>query len=121
MNNTKIDGAIKVPQSNIEPAIENLELPGNVVKTQNSQDDIDLNDDGVVSNKEEQLYEKKATNRRRMAWLSLIAMIFSGIAIMFFIPETRLQKINAMLDLYWISLGGIVGAYVGISTWMSKR
>ena len=89
--------------------------------TVSNVEEIDLNHDGIVSKKEEELYEKKAKNRRAMAWVSLIAMVASGFAIMFFIPEARLQKINAMLDLYWISLGGIVGAYVGISTWMSKR
>lgn len=86
-----------------------------------SDDMIDVNNDGKVSEKEEEMYEKKSINRRRMAWASLIAMIASGFAIMFLIPEARLQKLGAMLDLYWISLGGITGAYVGISTWMSKR
>lgn len=86
-----------------------------------SNNEIDLDHDGKVSKKEEEIYEKKAINRRRMAWVSLIAMIISGFALMFFIPEARLQKLGSMLDLYWISLGGITGAYVGISTWMSKR
>ena len=86
-----------------------------------SNNEIDLDHDGKVSKKEEEIYEKKAINRRRMAWVSLIAMIASGFALMFLIPEARLQKLGAMLDLYWISLGGITGAYVGISTWMSKR
>lgn len=86
-----------------------------------SEEEIDINQDGFVSSKEEEIYEKKAVNRRRMAWVSLVAMIVSGFALMFFIPEARLQKLGAMLDLYWISLGGITGAYVGISTWMSKR
>lgn len=88
---------------------------------QKQPSEVDINNDGVVSKKEELLYEKKAVNRRRMAWVSLVAMVISGIGIMFFVPESRLQKIGSMLDLYWISLGGIVGAYVGISTWMSKR
>lgn len=81
----------------------------------------DLNADGYISTKEEQLYEKKAVNRRRMAWLSLIAMILSAFCIMFFVPEKRLEQLNGLLELYWISLGGIVGAYVGISAWASKR
>lgn len=83
--------------------------------------EIDLNNDGVISKKEEEFYEKKAINRRKMTWVALIAMVMSGFSIMFFVPESRLEKINSMLELYWISLGGIVGAYVGISTWMSRR
>jgi len=116
MNNIKIDrpetrGSTPIQtEATFFPGVNNTE-----------SNDIDLNNDGIVSTKEEKLYERKAANRRRMAWVSLIAMIISAFAIMFLIPETRLQKINSMLDLYWISLGGIVGAYVGISTWMSKR
>lgn len=87
----------------------------------NTENEIDVNNDGIVTSKEEKLYEKKAVNRRRMAWVSLIAMIVTALSLLFFVPETRLEKIKDMLDLYWIALGGVVGAYVGISTWMSKK
>lgn len=117
MNNIKID---RPETRRLEPILDNSMVSPHLDRIEESQE-IDLNHDGLVSKKEEELYEKKAKNRRAMAWVSLIAMVASGIAIMFLIPESRLQKINAMLDLYWISLGGIVGAYVGISTWMSKR
>lgn len=82
---------------------------------------IDINGDGKVSELEEKAYERKAQNRRKMAWVSLIAMIATAVALLFFVPDSRLEKIKDMLDLYWISLGGIVGAYVGISTWMTKK
>lgn len=87
----------------------------------NTDNLIDLNGDGIVSEHEEMAYERKAKNRRRMAWLSLIAMIATAFALMFFVPESRLERIENMLDFYWISLGGIIGAYVGISTWMTKK
>ena len=84
-------------------------------------DKIDINGDGKISEREELLYEKKAVNRRRMAWLSLVSLIISGFALMFFVPEKRLERLDGILELYWVSLGGIVGAYVGISAWASKR
>ncbi len=87
----------------------------------NTENEIDLNKDGTVSETEEEAYERKAVNRRRMAWVSLLAMIATAFAILFFIPETKLERIKDMLDLYWIAMGSIVGAYVGISTWMSKK
>ena len=82
---------------------------------------IDLNNDGVVDDKEQLIYERKATNRRKMAWLSLVALIASGFSLMFFVPESRLSQLNGILELYWISLGGIVGAYVGMSAWASRK
>lgn len=87
----------------------------------NTDNEVDINKDGTVSDKEEILYEKKAVNRRRMAWVSLIAMIATAFALLFLVSDSRLEKVKDMLDLYWIALGGIVGAYVGISTWMTKR
>lgn len=83
--------------------------------------EIDLNNDGKVNKSEQEIYEQRAVNRRRMAWLSLIALIASGIAMMFFVPETRLKQLDGLLEIYWIALGSVVGAYVGISTWMSRK
>lgn len=87
----------------------------------NTNNQIDIDGDGKVSEQEQIAYERKAKNRRRMAWVSLIAMIATAFALMFFVPESRLERIKDMLDFYWISLGGIIGAYVGISTWMTKK
>ena len=82
--------------------------------------ELDLTGDGVVSEKEMQLYERRANHRRRMAWLSLVAMILSAFALMFFVPESRLASLDGLLELYWIALGGVVGAYVGISSWTRR-
>ena len=82
--------------------------------------ELDLTGDGRVDDKEIAMYERKAQNRRRMAWVSLAAMIISAIALMFFVPEERLAKLDGLLELYWIALGGVVGAYVGISSWTKR-
>jgi hypothetical protein len=87
---------------------------------QKIENELDLNGDGIVSNKEYEIYEKKAINRRRIAWVSLIALLVSGFYVMIFMPETRLDQLNGIIELFWITLGGIVGAYVGISSWVSR-
>lgn len=84
------------------------------------KESIDLTGDGKVSNKEMEIYEMRASNRRRMAWLSLIAMIASAFAMMFLVSDERLSKLDGLLELYWIALGGVVGAYVGISSWTKR-
>ena len=88
---------------------------------ENTDLQIDLNNDGVIDEKESLIYERKAKNRRRMAWLSLVALITSGFSLMFLVPESRLSQLNGILELYWLSLGGIVGAYVGMSAWASRK
>lgn len=105
---------------NLSAATPSLSL-NNTQNSSNPDEIIDLDGDGMVSKDEQAIYEQKAKNRRGMAWLSLAAMVVSGLSLMFLVPESRLGKLSDMLDLYWISLGGIVGAYVGISSWMSKR
>lgn len=87
-----------------------------------TKEEMDINNDGKIDEFEQAIYEKKAVNRRKMAWVALIAMIISGLLLMSpLIPESRLEKLENLLDFYWIALGTITGAYVGISTWMTKR
>jgi hypothetical protein len=81
----------------------------------------DLDNNGIVDTVEQQLYERKAVNRRRMAWVALIAMIVTSILLMFVVPSDRITLLEEILAMYFIALGSIVGAYVGISTWMTKK
>tara|TARA_R110002073_G_scaffold10776_1_gene50772 strand:+ start:317 stop:646 length:330 start_codon:yes stop_codon:yes gene_type:complete len=91
----------------------------------------DLDGDGVVSDteldkitklEEMELKEEKADAQRRMAWVSIIVMILFTTIIMIpgLIPETRLKLLGDLSSLFYISMAGIVGAYMGMSAWMSK-
>lgn len=81
---------------------------------------LDINGDNFVNEKEIEIYEQRAKNRRRMAWVSLFAMILTALALMFFVEETRLDKLTGLLELYWLGLGGVVATYVGVSAWNKK-
>jgi hypothetical protein len=85
-----------------------------------TREEMDINNDGVIGEKELEIYEQRAKNRRRMAWVSLAAMIFTAVALMFFVSDDRLAKLDGLLELYWVALGGVVGAYVGISAWTKR-
>jgi len=85
------------------------------------KDTIDLDHNGQLDNREYQIYEKRAFHRRAMAWVSLLAAIFTGVSLLFYVPESRLKQLDGLLELYWIGLLGIVGTYVGVSTWITKR
>lgn len=84
------------------------------------KEEIDVSGDGFVTDKEIEIYEQRAKNRRRMAWVSLLAMIVTAFALMFFVDEKRLDTMSGLLELYWLGLGGVVATYVGVSAWNKK-
>ena len=92
----------------------------------------DLDGDGVVSDteldkitklEEMELKEEKADAQRRMAWVSIIVMIVFTAVIMIpgFIPETRVKLLGDLSSLFYISMAGIVGAYMGMTAYIAKK
>lgn len=84
--------------------------------------DADLNGDGIVSEQELMIYERRLRAQRRMATAALVAVVgFTGLLMT---PLLSVERINALSDLFglfYISLAGIVGAYMGVSGWMSRK
>jgi hypothetical protein len=82
-------------------------------------------DDDEIDNAQEmlelELREEKADAHRRMAWVAMISMIVFTIAL--FLPvvsETRVAALADLLGLFYIAQAGVVGAYMGVTAWMSK-
>lgn len=90
---------------------------------------IDINRDGVVTKTEIhnageileiELREEKADTQRRMAWAAMISMaIFTVILFSPMISDSRVQALADLLGLFYIAQAGIVGAYMGVTAWMS--
>lgn len=81
-------------------------------------EDFDLDHDGIVSDEEIdrgrsildlELAEEKSEAQRRMA-LGALASIIGSTAL-----------ISDLMGLFYISMAGIVGAYTGVSAWMSRK
>ena len=94
--------------------------------------EYDLDGDGVVSDKELEVVtkmheaeaaEEKADAQRRMAWISMAAMIIFTVIVMIpgFIPETRLKLLGDLSALFYIGMAGVVGAYMGMTAYMSRK
>ena len=92
----------------------------------------DLDGDGVVSDDELakikeiealEAQEEKADAQRRMAWISMAAMILFTVIVMItgIIPETRLKLLGDLSALFYIGMAGVVGAYMGMTAYMSKK
>jgi len=91
----------------------------------------DMDSDGTVSDEEInnaneileiELREEKADAHRRMAWVAMGSMIiFSGFL---FLPIIEVERVKALADLlgmFYIAQAGVVGAYMGVTAWMSRK
>ncbi len=92
----------------------------------------DLDGDGIVTDEELakmkeieelEMKEDKADAQRRMAWISMAAMILFTVVVMVpgFIPETRLKLLGDLSALFYIGMAGVVGAYMGMTAYMSRK
>lgn len=82
-------------------------------------------DDNEIDNAQEmlelELREEKADAHRRMAWVAMISMIvFTIVLFVPWISETRVAALADLLGLFYIAQAGVVGAYMGVTAWMSK-
>ena len=82
-------------------------------------------DDEEIDNAQEmlelELREEKADAHRRMAWVAMISMIIFTVAL--FLPvvsESRVAALADLLGLFYIAQAGVVGAYMGVTAWMSR-
>jgi hypothetical protein len=91
----------------------------------------DLDSDGEVSDDElkdmEKIEEIERQNRkqsaqRRMAWVAIWSMIvFTIILFSPIVSDTRVNALADLLGLFYIAQAGIVGAFMGVSAWMSRK
>ena len=57
-----------------------------------------------------------------MAWVAMGSMIvFSAILFTPMVSESRVSALADLLGLFYIAQTGVVGAYMGVSAWMSRR
>ena len=92
-------------------------------------EEYDEDGDGVISDDElkhtKEIKVTESTLRKelaqlRMARYTLIAMGAFTFA-MFFIEIERVEALADISNLFYLSGAGIVGAYMGMSAWMSKK
>jgi hypothetical protein len=84
-----------------------------------------ITDEDIMKSKEIvelQLSEQKAETQKKMAWVSVWSMvIFTALLFSPIIPEGRVSALSDLLGLFFIAQAGVVGAYMGVSAWMSRR
>ena len=94
-------------------------------------EEYDVDGDGVVSDAElatvkaiheAEVAEEKADAQRRMAWTSIIAMlVFSAFLFLPIFPDSRIKALADLFGLFYIGMAGVVGAYMGMTAYMSAK
>jgi len=59
-------------------------------------------------------------NRRRMAWIALSSILVVTILAFFVVAESRLKLLGDVINMFYLSMASIVGAYVGFATFDKK-
>jgi|TARA_R100001244_G_scaffold43585_1_gene39137 uncharacterized membrane protein YdjX (TVP38/TMEM64 family) len=89
--------------------------------------DLDLNEDGIVDDSELAVTEalerhEKADAQRRMAWVAMISMLVFTVAVFLPIfPDSRIKALADLFGLFYIGQAGVVGAYMGMTAYMSAK
>lgn len=93
--------------------------------------DYDIDNDGIVSDddiddaakiEEIERQNRKQSAQRRMAWVAIWSMIvFTIILFSPIVSDTRVNALADLLGLFYIAQAGIVGAFMGVSAWMSRK
>tara|TARA_R110000796_G_scaffold117545_5_gene230441 strand:- start:228 stop:542 length:315 start_codon:yes stop_codon:yes gene_type:complete len=101
------------------------------IPTDNKYSSYDLNQDGIVTDAEIKrvqemvemdLREAKSLAQKRMAWCAMGSMIvFSAALFTPVVAESRVSALADLLGLFYIAQAGVVGAYMGVSAWMSRK
>jgi|TARA_R100000479_G_scaffold126754_1_gene65921 hypothetical protein len=91
----------------------------------------DLDGDGVVTDEEIarekemlelELREEKSNAQKSMAWVAMGSMIvFSLFLFSPLLTDGRVKALADLLGLFYIAQAGVVGAYMGVSAWMSRK
>lgn len=89
--------------------------------------ELDIDGDGVVSDAELAVADaierhEKSDAQRRMAWLAMGSMLFFTLAVFLPIfPDARIKALSDLFGLFYIGQAGVVGAYMGMTAYMSSK
>ena len=90
----------------------------------NARLNADLNHDGVVDAEELAAVDQhhKTETQTRIAVASFIVMtVMAPLLVSGLIPDSRISALGPLISTLFIAKAGIVGAYFGMTGWMSKK
>jgi len=92
-----------------------------------SNKELDMDGNGLVTGDDLAISEamdkhEKSDAQRRMAWVSMISMIvFTAAVFLPIFPDARIKALSDLFGLFYIGQAGVVGAYMGMTAYMSAK
>ena len=89
--------------------------------------ELDADQDGVVTDDEMELAKlehqlRKQRAQRRMATATLVGMAaYTAALFLPIIPDSRVDQLIKISDLFYLSGGGIMAAFFGTTAWMERK
>ena len=69
-----------------------------------------------------EILDQRAQTQKHMAWAALLSMlVFTAVLFSPMVSESRVSALADLLGLFFIAQAGIVGAYMGVTAWMSRN
>ena len=66
--------------------------------------------------------KEKMEAQKRMAWVAMISMIvFTALVFLPIFPDARIKALSDLFGLFYIGQAGVVGAYMGMTAYMSAK
>lgn len=82
---------------------------------------LDFNGDGVVDDREIQILKDRELYRRKLSYIALAGIIGASTYLIGFADISRVESVNGLLDMYFITLGGVIAASMGVEAWATRR
>ena len=87
----------------------------------NQEEILDMDGDGKISKTESNIATDRFKNRRRMAWLSMIAMVtFTAVLMSPVVGVEKIKALEGVFGAFYFAMASVVGAYMGFTTWANK-
>ena len=76
----------------------------------------------ALKKQEHEMERNKWRGRRKMGWVALIS-ILAVTALLLFAPisEERLKILSEPITWFYFSMASVIGAYMGFTTWASRK
>lgn len=86
------------------------------------QKQMDLDGDGAVNEEEIRLYALKQRAQRKIALTAMWSVIIcTGILLSPLVQGDKIEALSTILATFYVSMAGITGAFVGVTSWLNRK